>query len=303
MRRAGVIALVCLAAGASTAPAQDNSAPLSNSRQQLQALKKDQAAEKSGANESSLKGAASSSDVRNNLNLTAPQTGQERDKEKKVEKRNWLIDGYDKLDPKSARNREREKTEDEKPLDPKDPEYFLRLYERQRAATDAKRAEQERNNGTESEETARNAKADPFTPFLSTWLAGSPVKDVLQETLRGSDKRSGASEATRTDAANERTKAASDALSATTILSDLSGKPHSATDSAASNPFVQALGLNGSANDAALRQVPAPAVNPPATPPKTNEFTLPLPPRITAPARPASVPDENQKFFPQLKKF
>ncbi len=303
MRSVGVLAFVSLCAGTITS-AQDASAPLSTTRQQLQTLKKDQAAEKSGTNEPGLKGSINNNDISGGMNLTAPTTGPEREKpEKKDTRRNWLIDGYEKLDPKAAKARAGDKPEEEeKPLDPKDPDYFLRVYERQRATNEAKRLQQEKLEDPDRTDGGRANAPDPFAPFLSSWLAGSPVKDVLRETTRTT---SHSNRAAINDGSRLAESESRGANTTNAIAAELNLTPRTNTDAGATNPFVQALGLGNAATNAASpprSSVAVPAFTPPP-PSRNTELSLPPPVRSALPERPTKVPDENQKYFPQLKKF
>jgi hypothetical protein len=302
MRSAGVLALVCLCAGP-LCPAQDAPAPLSNTRQQLQTLKKDQAAEKSGANDQNLKAAPASSDLAGGMNLAAPLNPNEREKpEKSDARKNWLVDGFEKLDPKAARTRPGDKPAEEKPLDPKDPDYFLKVYERQRATNEAKRLQQERLEDPDRADGARGTGNDPFAPFLASWLAGSPVKDIVRETAgaNSSGSRSSRPDPSRLSEIEGRANQV-----APPVASALNLAPRSTADAATSNPFVQALGLGPDAGASSVTARPAVAVPPVNSPPPAtrSEFSLPPPVRPMAPTRPANATDENQKYFPQLKKF
>ena len=302
MRSAGVLALVCLCAG-TLSSAQEASAPLSTTRQQLQTLKKDQAAEKSGTNEAGFKSSLTSTEISGGLNLTTPTPAPEQDKsDKKDTRRNWLVDGYEKLDPKAAKARAGEKPEDEKPLDPKDPDYFLRVYERQRATNEAKRLQLEKLSDPDRTDSGKTNAADAFAPFLASWLAGSPVKDVLRETTNATSatSRNTGMEGSRGADGDVRGGTATSAISA-----ELNISPRTNADAGASNPFVQALGLGAATTNAAgaSKSSLAAPVHVPPPPSRPPELSLPPPARATLPERPTKVPDENQKYFPQLKKF
>ena len=303
MRLATAIAVALLAALHSRAadnPPAD--APLSDTKRQLQALSRDEAAQKTGAR----------NDVRIDLSASAlpgipldaalPKLGREdQDKEKlkkESQRKNWLVDGYDKLDRKKSDsadprdNKEGELDEKEK-LDPQDPDYFLHVYEKQRAESDAKQREFTRANATNDD--SKLAKSDPFAPFMKEWLADSPVRDALKEGQEASNPTTGGESSARVAVPTESRPAP-----AVGLLAD-SSRP------TAANPFLQALGLPSTT--AKPTEFRAPAAEPVAR----SAFDSPRAPAAVAPLqneRPRDEarnalppPPDDKKYFPQLKKF
>jgi hypothetical protein len=211
----------------------------------------------------------------------------------------WLLDRYDRLDTKRAAERGREPVgkagHEKERLDPNDPDYFLKLYERQR--TEA--AEKERKRAGEKAGTGMktDALANPFTPFLKEWLTGSPVGDLVRESLRMSG--------TATDLEREDSFAAAPGATALGAGNSASARNEtfsSPGDPAPSNPYLQALTIS----DLPPRTAMPSAVPPPAPRPVAPE-NAPPPPRLTPQeelrrALPART-DEAKKYFPQLKKF
>lgn len=294
--------------------AQEAGAPLSNTKQQLQSLSKDQSTQKSGEN--------SDLGLRNALpGITTPTPpmefalpkppGEERDAKdgrKRKDQKNWLLDGYDKLDRKrtgaqgGARGRDEKLEElDEEPLDPKDPNYFLRVYEKQREETLAKQEEQKMRAEAASSATG-NAGNDAFAPFMKEWLAGSPLSDALRDSLSGSRAApSSIAIDTRPVPDGIRPAPRETTLNATGLLG---GGEAKGGGGPTSNPFIHALGLSAMAETKAL-EVQSPVAEPVVLPPRpaTPELTLPERAKTEPNFRPPPSPTDDRKYFPQLKKF
>lgn len=310
MRRGAVI-LLALAGACAIARAQD-AAPLANTKQQLQTLQKDRAAEKTKTDASlELRGAVP---TLNPLVTDAPappapnlrRDDAEPDARRKAEARkNWLLDGYDRLgrkpgDRARATDPAADEAGEEVELDPKDPDYFLHVYEKQRAANLAKQ-EEERALAGKTGATARSA--DAFAPFMQNWLAGSPVRDALKEALIGGESRAAS--------ANVRPVNSEALASGRTASGSLNtGAPSHVNGSEASrpattaNPFVQALGLPAISEARAGDLRPSastPGFAAPAAVPV--ELTTPERPKIESRMRPPPSPADEKKYFPQLKKF
>jgi hypothetical protein len=303
-----VLALVGLVGAAVIAPAQTTDAPLAETKRQIQSLQKDRVAEKTGSDSvtNNLRGAITTVDPAAAIALPPPTTAKspdERDgRQKDDSRRNWLLDGYDKLNPRrdGAAGTEPE----EKPLDPADPDYFLRVYEKQRA--EALR----RRDAAAARETPppTGGAQDTFAPFLQDWLAGSPVRDVLRDAAGGKA-------ATSRIAGGDTTAGSASAPVQFNLPLEGpgvgqgggSGLPSAspAAGPVATNPFVQALGLPATPEARALEYRPQPAPR--------NSTLLPVLPGLTPPPpdKPAGdarkvppAPDKDaKKYFPQLKKF
>jgi hypothetical protein len=294
--------------GAALAAAQD-AAPLAESKQQLQSLRKDQAAQRAKADEGLRLGDSLPALSVPAAPATVPATpaAQQREREREGKSdaaaRNWLVDGHRRLDRPGRGDRDATGTEetDETPLDPRDPDYFLRVYERQRAAAEG-RSEREREGRDGA--TAGSATAT-MEPFLRHWLSGSPVEGVLRDTL-GGPRRTGDSPgfdlsargdtggARPDDAATWNRDRTAGATPAAGRLADTSAT------TAAPNPYLAALGLDrGSGASAA----PVPAPPPPTAPPAAAAWSPPELPKAEPRRAPVRPEDEAKKYFPQLRKF
>ncbi len=310
-----VFAVATLALSAQTAAPAD--APLSQTKQQLQGMQKDRAAEKAGTGitSSGLREAIPTPQVTPALDLPAPLRMDEREKDAKQKqdsRRNWLLDGYDKLkdrkaDPLTGRRgaaTAEGEVADEAPLDPADPDYFLRVYEKQRAETLA-RQEAQSAAATESRLAGGAATAnDAFAPFLKDWLANSPVRDALGDVAGAGASNRGAGPGSAIAEPGARGGPAADGAGGATAFT-LPGLGGAAAKGPAPNPFVQALGLptagDAAAND--FKPAVADALNP--APASSPNLMLPAPEsRNSDPPRVAPPPAQDaKKYFPQLKKF
>jgi hypothetical protein len=292
VRRA--FAFVALSAATAAFAVDDPNAPLANTKQQLQSLKKDEAAQKAGTDRGVKLDLPSLNAPGTNVDLPPPHRPEADVKDgKRAAHRDWLLEGVDRLDHKksSADARRGDATESEdQPLDPTDPDYFLRVYERQRTARDAKL----KLNAPDVNEL-RTGSADPFAPFMKEWLANSPVRDALKDA------------ATR-DARND-FAAPDPAMPRPTEMGGANNTPavDLARGAAAPNPFVQALGLPTleQAKPAESRgPVAESSVAPAIVPPAANTiYDLPERPKIDVKRALPPPPSEDKKYFPQLKKF
>lgn len=292
--------LCCVAALMATA--QETDAPLSQTKQQLQSLRKDQTAEKTDTGEkgfrAALPGLQPHSPLQPALELPSRPDAAREKKAKADARKNWLLDGYDKLDRQgrvkrgdALRRDEIDTDETEEILDPADPDYFLRVYERQRAVTENRQAE------TRSTETKMTGATNAFAPFLQDWLAGSPVRDALKDVLDSANR--GGSTPNAPVVMEDRRGAS--------VASDIAigaGSPsHTAQPQrgATANPFVQALGLPADARTNDVRPL-APVFAPPPANASNPATTLPaLVPEESR--RQGPPPTDDKKYFPQLKKF
>ncbi|MBA4137816.1 MAG: hypothetical protein C0518_10910 [Opitutus sp.] len=308
MRPGGII-LLLVGCGAVWLSAQEANAPLSNTRQQLQSLKKDQTAERAKTDSPlELRGALPTLNTPGDTPPAAfdPKVRRgdsDRDTQRKADARkNWLLDGVEKLDRKKngvPREESDRDDPDEKPLDPSDPDYFLRVYEKQRADNLAK---QEQARGADSKSLGgASGSADAFAPFMQDWLAGSPVRDALKDVI-GPDRgeRPGLADSARADGiASGRTESGSLNIGASSRQASADKKGEAAV-----NPFLQALGLSSDMNGkgAEIRATSAPPVFIPPPAPRA-ELTTPELPKAETRLRPPRSPADDRKYFPQLKKF
>ncbi|MBI2510523.1 MAG: hypothetical protein HYV96_00970 [Opitutae bacterium] len=300
-RRFAVVA--ALGAAALAFAADDPNAPLAHTKEQLQSLKKDEAARNAGTQSGAKLDLPALNTPGQELDLPAPKREDGDAKNgKRAGQKNWLLDGYDKLESKRAStgvgarrsDRKGSASADEKPLDPNDPDYFLRVYERQRAERDAKQLDA-RAPGRVGE--LKTAADDPFAPFMKDWLANSPVRDALKDAFRSEGTSEFAAPAVgpgATPAGSSPNAPTADAPRAT---------------AAATNPFVQALGLPAleAPKPAETRAPPADVQNAPGAPPlptpASTIYDLPERPKVDLKQTLPPPPAEDKKYFPQLKKF
>lgn len=293
--------------GAALAAAQD-AAPLAETKQQLQSLKKDQAAQKAKADDGLRLGdalpnlAVPVAEPAGPASPAARQRERERQEKAGTAGRNWLVDGYGRLD-RAGRDARLDGTEeelaDEEPLDPRDPDYFLRVYERQRAATEVRR---ERERETRDGATAAGGVA-AMEPFLRNWLAGSPVEGVLREARgerRGGEAAGFDLSGPRDGAAVRFDEPAAGAASRDTGPVARFEGPATTAGTPAVNPYLAALGLDRGAAGGATAPVFTP---PPPVPAPAPVWAPPPPPKAEAPRLPVRPEDEAKKYFPQLRKF
>lgn len=313
MKRLAGIAFLLAATNPSLA-ADDPNAPLAHAKQELKQLQRDEAAKQSGAAGEKLQGALPK--------FHAPTPGQSeidpspaRNAQKESERRhrasegnNWLIEGYDQLDPKNSAPRGKraagkiDPREDERePLRPGDTGYLLQLYEKQRREA----AGAESRPGAARHNTMVSAQADPLAPYLKDWLANSPVRDVALGALGRRDPADTAG--VLPDDGPDRA-----AGNFPNVPSSL-GFDHSSRGrkDAAENPFLPTLAPTqpgGGTGGGPQGLAPASArLGAPAAfaPPRSLAVPLENPPSRRPDTRkpPPSQREEDRKYFPQLKRF
>lgn len=106
-------------------------------------------------------------------------------KEQKAGKKNWLVDGVEKLEKESAQAKEgtatgtKESTTSDSTaheIDQSDPQYLLKLFDEQKKTTDGK---------STAGKSSAPATPDPFAPFLQNWLGSSPVRGQFFDQFAG----------------------------------------------------------------------------------------------------------------------
>ncbi len=295
--RSCLAAAVAVGTAALALAADDPNAPLANTKAQLQTLKKDAVAQKADAPDGPKLNLPSLAAPGPELDMQRPtRDGNEATEKTRAGPKDWLLEGFDRLDRRrsseAAKRAAGQSQDDERPLDPNDPDYFLRLYERQRAQRDAQQIEV---NGPTTNELRTDA-GDAFAPFLKEWLANSPVREVIQGTMK---------ETGRTDPV--RSRATTSVSAQETRLSALPSG--TVQNGAAANPFVQALGLPAlePGSPAVVSGSVANGVNsvtPPAPPAPANTiYDLPARPQADLKRALPPPPSDDKKYFPQLKKF
>jgi hypothetical protein len=298
-----------LLAGVTMAGAADDAkAPLSETSRQLDQLQRQPAAVAEGGDNSlrsALPALGTTLKGREALPSTDPGTGLKDRKLKTSRKnpnQNWLVDGYEKLDPKANHDKDAvllpvaaapaDGSRDDKTDETSSTKIdIFSLYE-----ADAK----ERASSDRPSEHSRST-ADPLAPFLQSWLNKAPDHDLV---LADASKPDGAPGGLPTFGAAP--VPAADGASTALILDF--GK--SAGD-APSNPYLASLSLPSLE---ALTPASTPALAPMlpdfGTPPVPSKNNLGLPPDSLLPAGrvdgrkpPPSPADEDRKYFPQLNRF
>jgi len=220
---------------------------------------------------------------------------------------NWLLDGYTNAGSRGNARSGRAASAPENPNRPRS----------ERTAREAEeQAENLRRSLAGSRSGPANATDAAMAPLMRQWLAGSPVRDIAFDAWRGHPTGTadrGAAEFFQDPNDGSGAIPAGDPrrfLSASTANAP-AGAVAAGSAAAKANPYLEAL-ANPSAG--AVRPTAAPPAQaggsaPPTTttgglsaPAKTASVApIPEPPR-TKPAPPPS-PEDNKKYFPQLKRF
>lgn len=286
------LSLAALAAGA-----DGGNAPLAESKQELQKLKAQAGSGSTQSVKDGLKGSLPTfqapTDSAAAFQRLSPEQLQRDSRERGDAQRNWLVNGVNELAKKKDRfGDDKAEPEEAGKIDTTDPAYLVKLYEKQRKASETKAA------GTDGK-TARTPQADPFAPFLQGWLAGSPVKDqILSETNR--------SPAGTLDIFKQ-TALPGQSVHAATPASALQGGALGPGPKA--NPYLAEASPTGLPNLGSPTAAPTPVATPatalgtpPAPPPALSLQPLPEPVKNDRKSPPAPLADD-KKYFPQLKKF
>lgn len=303
MKSAAAAATLLLLLAVTTAAGEEGDAPLSDSKKELQRLQSepgDQGAPvaKDGlkANVPLLQLPATSGTVYER----PAQQQRERDRQaQKNARKNWLIDGMARLENGTTTKAllpgedaiDPVEEGDGAGIDPSDPAYLLKLYDRQKKAEDAKSAE------TKTQGTAR---PDAFAPFLQDWMAASPVKDQLLANLRPGG---GAATSTGSLAVGAPGNSRSGAVvldSSRDPVPAVTPNPYLSDSNSAGPNQPGGLSLMPAATgDTQLKPLDAPAITPqpgPALQP------APVPGQADRKAPPPPLADD-KKYFPQLNRF
>jgi hypothetical protein len=312
MNRAAIAVVFTLAAAVG-ARTEEATAPLAGSKQQLQQLQKDQGAAKSGAAGSDLKGALpelnASLQGREALppvSLDPSQVSKEQARKREA-KKNWLVNGYDKLDPKLAGGKGGErlvgsntdandKDDEEKAGESTD---LIQLYEKQGKANASAGAKDKPADAKVEALTTSN----PLAPFLQGWLAKTPGSDPTMTSLLKSDGSNGAS-AGATQAPG--TVAGPAMTPASNTISGPEQVPAQAENPYLLNLTAPVMPLNPPGASPSFPVAPPDAMgNPAAARPGANSpsdvIVPPVKPDLRKP--PPSQAEDDKKYFPQLKRF
>ncbi len=301
MRRLFPFLLLLLVA--THAAAEENTAPLSESKRQLKQLQKDQSSRDQTATGSDLKGLMPSIAAPGGQALDLPPppemsshpNGKDQPGAKSA---NWLLEGYDRLGAAAGKAGKGGRS----------------LHEDGRAKVDEARetgslsqsADKRDQNRADTEGRGDHPKSsqppDPMEPFLKAWLAKSPVKDVILNARDDAKRLDNGSDLLGVELNPTREGSApGPALLTTNTAGEntLGAKPE--------NPYLQALN--------APLPVTAPAVAPqtnvaPVAATGQGRIDAPVIDATTAsPAKnnsfngPPSQAKDDKKYFPQLKRF
>ncbi|MDP1578942.1 MAG: hypothetical protein Q8M02_01605 [Candidatus Didemnitutus sp.] len=296
-------AVLAIALGfAGAACGEEPTAPLSESKVLLQDLKKKQSAAERAAPDATLAPAVPQLTIGQAGDVVVPPQRPKHSttKDGTGPSQNWLLDGFDALErkPQDSRRGARRETRNEPELpelSPDDPNYFVKLYERQR---DARLVQQQE---AEAAQPATSATPDAFAPLLQSWLAGSPVREALSEfvpiELRGrSAAKTGESRFTVETSSTRETSTAKE-------ISLGTGERGTEPRQEKRNPYVDALNLSLTPSTSSTESRSTAFGELPASPSSAPVFNLPARPATESPRRPPSPIQEDKKYFPQLKKF
>lgn len=299
--RAGTLGLVLVAAVA--ARTAEQGAPLEKSREELKALQKKTGTPGGDAAMAQLRDAMPV--MQSPVPAAAPgETSPHKHSDaalqkKKDARKNWLLDGMDKLDKNTknkspgAQDDRTDSTSDREQTEASDPDQLLNVYSEQQKNDEA-RAAAKKSTG---------ARADPLTPFLQGWLADSPVRGkFFDEHLKNPDAMAGNSGIVTP--ASAESNAPPSLFGPESSGLDSRNRPAGAAP-AQGNPYLQGLELSAladaGARDRSPAAVPGFQAGGPALP-----GALPDPgPAVRIPDKKPPLPalSDDKKYFPQLKKF
>lgn len=306
MRRGPVTLVYLLLAATAIGAAGQGGAPLEASKKALEELQADQAV-KPDVNATGKSMADSLPQLRTPTpgavapDLVQPgnrRVGEKELKRKKDGQANWLVDGVDKLG-REARDRNQAgrdsrknlpEDEEEKP-DSSDPDYVLKLYAQQKKEEDEK---------AEVRQTAK-ARTDPIAPFLQDWLGNSPVRGkFFDDYVRKSDAGSGSVSAA------DPAEIGSNQLSGHSLAT--ADRQTSAPVTRQPNPYLAGLEAPASFESGTRGIEPLPArplsIGGGSDGPSREPAREPNPtPRAAEKKPPLLAPSDNEKYFPQQKKF
>lgn len=296
----GFLLLVSVAIGAE----EPAGAPLANTKQELQTLRKEQAAKAGEINGGKLPGSGLQIQAPNAESVPFDYSKKEKkdraQQEKNARQKNWLVDGVNELEKSDKRKDGSKQPIESEPVmldggkepkpEPSDPDYLLKVYNEQKKESEAK-ADLKVQGG------ARN---DPIAPFLQGWLSSSPAQGKFSDEFA---HKSGGEAAT---------SVATGPASVTYQSSPYSGVEAGAGGRTISgqqaNPYLQDPDqprlLQDLGNGRSSVPMDAGSFAKPADLPATTRLADPLPEYRATEKKPLLPPQaEDKKYFPQLKKF
>jgi len=304
----GLLAALCLGAVGAVS-GQEAAAPLEESKRALQQLRKEQGAP---APQATLREAAPvirAPEIASpgSAGTPPPQLAREKAARQARAQRDWLADGVRSLERDrqgGSRTADGEDAWDgaSEEIDPADPDYLLKAYQRrEREAQHAGAPERDR------EQTPPPALADPLEPFLREWLKGSPVEALALGARRPAGPEMPGSDPRRDEASLLPPQLPPATPGGAPGAWSLPGE----TRSTGENPFLQALapvalpGGGGAGEARVPGSLPGLEVAVPAAAgPRIAPIPAPPPPVVPRERKPPPSPlQENEKYFPQQRKF
>ncbi|MDD3180967.1 MAG: hypothetical protein PHQ04_11545 [Opitutaceae bacterium] len=293
-----------LLAGLALSAAEENSAPLAESKRELKALRSDQALQESesGTRPDAKMRAILPPFKTETESVPAPPPSVDKQKARDEKKKNWLLNGVDALEQdakigKRGRGGETGGPRDESDrVDFSDDDYLLSTYEAQKMKTAAAAGDE-----------SVGKPSQPFNP-LETFLASWMTPDRL------GGKKSAWADALKPAAGTAPDRASSGTLNSllmgTEMATDrITPVRDGTTSTAARNPYLETMMLSatetttggGGAGAGMLPPLKADHKSPAATPPDRviDDRQEPRTDRSYVPP----LPDDGKKYFPQLKRF
>ncbi|MBL9216446.1 MAG: hypothetical protein JNG83_13295 [Opitutaceae bacterium] len=300
MKPVGTAAAMLLAAAALAAA--EPPAPLEQTRQELKALRRDQATGRTETEQRRITDGLPQFDAPLPGAVAPPKPRTEREdnelkeRRRREAQRNWLVNGVNRLDKESAGGARRgapdpAKAAADEPEEEERPESLIELYEEKRREEGARQP---------NRPTTRSA-SDPLAPFLQDWMGTSPVRGkFFDEFVRKPESTRAASSVAAPEVRSDAPGLARDAFAGSSAPGG--------REPAAPNPYLQdlnpapALPAAPPTWPAALPADAGAARSGPAwSPPPREDIRRNEPPPERRP--PPSAQSENQKYFPQAKKF
>lgn len=310
--RLGARLLAALVLGAfGPVAGQEADAPLEESKRALQQMRKEQG---TPAPAGALREAAPvirGPEIKSPGPSVPPPSGKrprEQTERQSRAQREWLADGVRGLERERRGTAglvgEGEADAEEGELDPSDPDFLLKAYQRQER--------EGRTAGSTAPDRERAPPpapaADPMEPFLRDWLKGSPVEALVLGARRSSEAARLGTEERRTETSlGGPTSAPIAERTAPPSAWSLAGESRGAGE----NPFLQILTPVAQPAAAGGPASPLPGLSPMLELPGASSAGPRLPPPVAEPAPvgprerkpPPSPLQENEKYFPQQRKF
>lgn len=304
MHRTSPVALAGLLLAAAVAARGAEAPPggtLDQTKAELRQLQSDQR-NKAGQQGGKLKLDAPTMDVQVAPDAASPEAWlsdklkQERKlKEAKDAKKNWLVDGVEKLEKEGSHAKDAAAVvakdvdgSQSAPhaIDPSDPQYLLKLFDEQKKPAE----------GKASANKATTATPDAFAPFMQSWLGSSPVKGQLMDQFVSKTDNGG------TPVLPGDYRGPTGPANAPVAVHDAVGAPKE-------NPYLADLNTPILTKEVAQDAAQLSSGGAPAASSEVARSAPVLPASAPAadtrerPKGPPPSPADDKKYFPQLKRF